>query len=97
MLRAVVTAKHATLPQQKASGKAGSVEQAKLSDTSIFYEGRNYQAVIYAREKLQAGAEVSGPAIIAEMDSTTLLLPDHIASVDAIGNLLINPINCSEA
>ena len=97
MLRAVVTAKHATLPQQKASGKAGSVEQAKLSDTSIFYEGQNYQAVIYAREKLQAGAEVSGPAIIAEMDSTTLLLPDHIASVDAIGNLLINPINCSEA
>lgn len=97
MVRAVVTAQHATLPQQKASGSAGSVEQAKLSDTSIYYEGQNYDAVIYAREKLQAGAEVNGPAIIAEMDSTTLLLPEHTAKVDTIGNLLINPTNRSEA
>ena len=97
MVRAVVTAQHATLPQQKASQSAGSVDQAKLSDTSIYYEGEHHDAVIVAREKLQAGSTVNGPAIIAEMDSTTLLLPDHVAKVDTAGNLLITPINSSEA
>lgn len=97
MVRAVVTAQHATLPQQSISGAASSVEQAKLSDTSIFYEGERHDAVIYSREKLAPGTQVDGPAIIAEMDSTTLLLPEHNAKVDAVGNLLINPTNRSEA
>ena len=34
---------------------------------------------------------VPGPAIIGEMDSTTVVLPGYDARVDAIGNLLINP------
>ena len=37
--------------------------------------------LIYAREKLHEGLVVPGPAIIAEMDSTTLILPGfHAAS-----------------
>ena len=32
-----------------------------------------------------------GPAIVLEMDSTTVVLPGYAASVDTIGNLLINP------
>ena len=32
-----------------------------------------------------------GPAIVVEMDSTTLILPGHAATVDQVGNLLINP------
>ena len=34
---------------------------------------------------------VSGPAVITEMDSTTLVLPDHEAAVHSSGSLLINP------
>ena len=39
------------------------------------------------------GLVVPGPAIVGEMDSTTVILPGHIATVDDIGNLLINPTN----
>jgi N-methylhydantoinase A len=97
MLRAVVTAQHTTLPQQQDSDAAGNLADAKVSETSIFYEGNSHDAVIYARQKLASGTVVPGPAIIAEMDSTTLVLPDHSATVDNVGNLLINPNNQSEA
>jgi len=33
-----------------------------------------------------------GPAIVSEMDSTTVVLPGHSARVDKIGNLLIEPV-----
>jgi N-methylhydantoinase A len=92
MLRAVVTAEHATLPQAKTTSDSDSVEDAKVSDTTIYYEGEHHAAAIYARNKLAAGSIVTGPAIIAEMDSTTLVLPDHMATVDDVGNLLITPV-----
>jgi N-methylhydantoinase A len=34
---------------------------------------------------------IVGPAIVGEMDSTTVVLPGYVAVVDAVGNLLINP------
>jgi N-methylhydantoinase A len=34
---------------------------------------------------------VPGPAIVTEMDSTTLVLPGHEAKVDRFGSLLIQP------
>ncbi len=45
---------------------------------------------VYARARLAAGAEITGPAVIEEMSSTTLLAPDQRAGVDRIGNLIIN-------
>jgi hypothetical protein len=38
-----------------------------------------------------AGNVVPGPAIVTEMDSTTLVLPGHVASVHPSGSLLITP------
>jgi len=34
---------------------------------------------------------IRGPAIIMEMDSTTVVLPNHHGVVDALGNVLIYP------
>jgi N-methylhydantoinase A len=41
---------------------------------------------------LQAQHLIPGPAIVSEMDSTTVILPKHEAIVDEVGNLIINPI-----
>jgi len=40
---------------------------------------------------LRAGDRIAGPAIVTEMDSTTLVLPGHAGEVDSVGNLLIRP------
>jgi len=36
---------------------------------------------------------VPGPAIVIEMDSTTVVLPGYEATVDKLGNLIIRPTN----
>jgi N-methylhydantoinase A len=46
---------------------------------------------VYDRGKLAAGHRLSGPAVIEELDSTTLVLPGFEVEVDRWGNLLISP------
>jgi N-methylhydantoinase A len=52
--------------------------------------------VVYDRDRLLAGNVVPGPAVIAEMDSTTLVLPDHAATVHPSGSLLIRPLDSTD-
>jgi N-methylhydantoinase A len=44
---------------------------------------------IYDREKLLSGHQVRGPAIIEQMDSTTVVHPGQTANVDRFGNIII--------
>ncbi|MFC7400623.1 hydantoinase/oxoprolinase family protein [Chelatococcus sp. GCM10030263] len=44
---------------------------------------------IYDREKLGPGHRIAGPAIVDQMDSTTLVLPGQAATVDPYLNLII--------
>ena len=44
---------------------------------------------VYDRAALLAGHELDGPAVIEQMDSTTLLLPGQWGLVDRVGNLII--------
>ena len=50
-----------------------------------------HDAKIYDRTKLHANLVIPGPAIVSEMDSTSVILPDYDAAVDQVGNLIINP------
>ena len=45
----------------------------------------------YDRARLLAGNRLRGPAIVTEMDSTTLILSDHVGVVDERANILIRP------
>jgi len=44
---------------------------------------------VYDRYTLGEGAMIAGPAIVEEMDSTTVILPCYVARIDAFGNLLV--------
>ncbi len=62
------------------------------SDTHpIFVEGGWVDAAVYDRATLRADHVITGPAVVIEMDSTTLILPGHAATVHASGSLLIRP------
>jgi len=96
MIRAIVKARAGSIAETVV-GKAGTtLEECKVHDTRFYYEGDWHNAVIYDRNLLHEGLVVSGPAVIGEMDSTTVVLPEFEARVDHIGNLLINPINQGE-
>lgn len=91
MIRALVKAKATALPMIKLGQEGSTLADCKIQDTEFFYEGQAHAAILYDRRKLDTGLVVPGPAIITEMDSTTVLLPGYEAKVDAVGNLLINP------
>ena len=44
---------------------------------------------VYDRYLLATGAVVEGPAIVEELDSTTVIHPGYRALVDRFGNLLL--------
>ncbi len=44
---------------------------------------------VYDRERLGPGHCLSGPAIIEQMDSTTLILPGQNATIDSYLNIII--------
>jgi N-methylhydantoinase A len=58
----------------------------------IWVEGGEVVANVYDRAQLKAGNVVRGPAIVTEMDSTTLILAGHAATVHPGGSLLIRPL-----
>ena len=64
---------------------------AFISKTKVFMEGKNRFASLYERSKLKQGNIIKGPAIVLEMDSTTVILPDHSGRIDKFGNILITP------
>ena len=54
------------------------------------YFDREFQDVpVYDRYQLITGAEISGPAIVEERESTALLLPRDQGRIDEYGNLVI--------
>lgn len=55
------------------------------------YEGEGVftDYILYDREKLRNGNVISGPAIVEQMDSTTLVLPGQKATVDRYLNMTI--------
>jgi len=78
------------LPARASAG--GSLADAVIREHTLWADGGEHAAKIYARSKLLAGDVIPGPAIVAEMDSTTVILPKHAATVDRLGNLLIRPV-----
>jgi N-methylhydantoinase A len=55
----------------------------------VWFEGGWVEAPVYRREHLPVGAELEGPAIVEQLDATTLIEPGDRVRVDALGNLEI--------
>jgi N-methylhydantoinase A len=65
---------------------------ALVTKHDIWIDGAEIEANVYDRGLLKAGNVIVGPAIVTEMDSTTLVLPGHAATVHPSGSMLIRPL-----
>src|SRR3954453_22201621 len=89
--RATVTGAKPTVTPIHLDKGDGDPAAARTGTTPIYVDGHFVDAALYDRLKLRAGDVVEGPAIVTEMDSTTLILPGHHATTDPSGSLLIRP------
>jgi N-methylhydantoinase A len=90
-LRAVALGRVLDIPALEIEAGDGDPSAAKLRDHEVWVDGGFQPAVIYDRARLRAGDRIPGPAVVVEMDSTTLVLPGCEAVVDRFGVILINP------
>lgn len=68
----------------------GRIENAVVGTRRTYFDGGWHETTAYRREALPAGAEIAGPAIIVQHDTTTLIDPLASATIDAFGNLVIS-------
>jgi N-methylhydantoinase A len=71
--------------------RRGSIDAALISRRPAYFpeKGGYVETPIYDRDRLFAGAELHGPAIIEERESTTVLPPGCSGLVDELGTLIV--------
>ncbi|MBO0736739.1 MAG: hydantoinase/oxoprolinase family protein [Alphaproteobacteria bacterium] len=74
------------LPDLPPGGNPGA---AIVGHQAIWFAEDRVDAPIYDRARLGAGDRIGGPAIITQLDATTLLLPDQTAEAHPLGSLVV--------
>ena len=64
----------------------GRLDDARVGERRAYFDGF-VSAAIYERARLPLGARLTGPAIVEQMDTTTVIPPGVTAVVDDAGNL----------
>ncbi len=90
-LRAAVQGRGISIRKPELPRGGPDPKAAVIGRQKAYMDGKDVNAVVYERAKLKAGNKIKGPAIVVEMDSTTVILPKHQAKVDKVGCLLIYP------
>ena len=97
-IRAVLVNLHTAVigarPQVPLAALAGTAQAAALDDAltgtrRVWFPTGWAETPIYDRERLPAGVRFEGPAIVHQIDTTSVVEPGNRASLDAIGNLIL--------
>jgi len=72
---------------------AGSPDPAAalIGESEVIFQQGALTSPLYQREQLTCGNRISGPALVIQMDATTVLPPGWGGAVDPFGNLLLEP------
>lgn len=70
----------------------GTLSEAIIEHRKVYLDERTgwQNMAVYDRTKIPTGVQISGPAVIEELSSTTLILKGHTAIQDQHRNLLIS-------
>jgi len=72
-----------------AGDRATTVSAARTGSRRVWFETGWADTPVYARERLPIGGTFAGPAIVEQLDATTVIDPDCDARVDPLGNLIV--------
>ena len=72
-----------------AAAPKASLKEAEVGRRPVWFTGGWVDTPVYRREWLPDGATFTGPAIVEQLDCTTVIEPGTDALLDAIGNLIL--------
>jgi len=73
-----------------ATDRAPTLAAARLGSRRVWFSDGWHDTPVYAREKLPLDATLHGPAILEQLDCTTVVEPGDTVRQDRLGNLLIS-------
>jgi N-methylhydantoinase A len=87
-LRLVVTASRRALPHESMKSLRGEVKHALLEKRRVWFSQTGFVATpVYDRDRLPIACRINGPAIIEQMDTTTVVPPRAVLKSDRLGYL----------
>ncbi len=69
--------------------REGNGGDAVVATRNVWYQSGWQETPIYHRDNLPPGSEFDGPAIVEQLDTTTVIEPDCHVTVDSDGNLIV--------
>jgi N-methylhydantoinase A/oxoprolinase/acetone carboxylase beta subunit len=89
-IRVKAVGKTKKIKLKKFHTKDKNPERAFMKKQPIHYHGKAWKASVFNRALLATGNKISGPALIADSESTTFLPPSYTLEVDGFLNLIIH-------
>jgi N-methylhydantoinase A len=74
---------------------SGHIDTAVIGKKQVWFGGDMVFTNLYDRGKLQPGQRFSGPAVVFQYDTTTVIPPEWQAAVDDFGNIILSDSNHS--
>ena len=65
--------------------------QARAGQTEVVFAQGELPTDLYQRDELRSGHQFAGPALVLQMDTTIVVPPRWVATVDPFRNLLLQP------
>ena len=75
------------LPPMPTAGQDPS--QARIATVGVVFSEGELDSPLYQRELLATGNRISGPALVVQLDTTTVVPPGWHGEIDPYGNLLL--------
>ncbi|MEP2983697.1 MAG: hydantoinase/oxoprolinase family protein [Sulfitobacter sp.] len=91
-LRSAVTGRRPRFNLATLATQGGSIEAAHKGSRQVHFGDSWHKTELYDRLALPVGAEVPGPAILEQPDTTVLIEPGLVGKVDSYGNTLIERV-----
>jgi N-methylhydantoinase A len=67
-----------------------TLREAQRNRRPVWFEAEGWvETPLFVREQLPTGCEFTGPAILEQLDCTTVIEPGHGVRMDRIGNLIV--------
>ncbi|HWK83336.1 MAG TPA: hydantoinase/oxoprolinase family protein [Caldimonas sp.] len=67
-----------------------TLEAARRTTRPVWFDGGWVDTPVYVREQLPFDARFGGPAIVEQLDCTSVIEPGNRVEIDAIGNLIVS-------
>jgi N-methylhydantoinase A len=90
--KATVRSPTETLALEEVESGSDRASDARKGSREAYFDsaGGFVETAVYDRERLGPGASLAGPAVVEEVNSTTVVPPGDALSVDEYGNLVVD-------